>query len=291
MLALIEALEALKLTGTMSKAGTKLRVSQSAISKRIASLETRLGEPLLVKDGRNVTLTPRAEQLLNRLAAPLGELRSAFAEEDQAPRGVLTLGVSESILASFGSRWLEQVSRELPVLELSLHAHRSPAVQERVAAGEYLLGLMAGHADASGLASEELWQEPMALIPSRLDLKSLKRGETPVITIEARSGTWQAIGRRAAKLGIVPVRQLECFFAVAQLAVTGFGHGLVPLGVTETFGLPKNKLRIFAPKELARPVTLVGRRSAMARPLVGAFVHSLRGVVHRDAGGVEDAKR
>lgn len=277
----IEALEALKSAGTMGKAGLRLRVSQSAVSKRIASLEARLGEVLIVKDGRRVTLTPHAERLLARLAAPLAELRSALLDEEDAPRGVLSLGVSESLLASHAARWLHAVRQQVRVLELDLHAHRSVAVQERVASGEYLLGLMAGHGDAPGLASEEVYRETMVLIPSGLDPKGLKRGDANVITIEERSGTWQAIGRRALQAGIRPVRELECFFAAAQLAVQGFGHGLVPEGVALALKLPRDKLKVLGP-ELARPISLVARRSVLARPLVEAFLQALRAEIRRD---------
>ncbi len=290
MIELIEALEALKATGTMGKAGLRLRISQSAVSKRIATLESRLGATLIVKEGRRVSLTPRATHLLGRLALPLGELRSALIDEEDAPRGMLSLGVSESLLASHAARWLHRVRAELPVLELDLHAHRSVAVQERVAAGEYLLGLMAGHGDAPGLTSEEVFREPMAIIPRGLDLATLKKGEIPVITIEERSGTWQAIGRRARQAGIVPERELECFFAAAQLAVQGFGHGLVPLGVALALRLPPGKLRFLGP-DLARPVSLVARKSVLARPLVQAFVEALRDAIKRDAGQAARPRR
>lgn len=290
MIDLIEALEALKATGTMGKAGLRLRISQSAVSKRIATLEARLGEALIVKEGRRVGLTPRAERLLERLAVTLGELRSAFADEEGAPRGVLSVGVSESLLASHGAKWLHRVKVELPVLELDLHAHRSVAVQERVASGEYLLGLMAGHGDAPGLVSQEVFREPMVVVPCGLDPKSLKRGDTPVITIEERSGTWQAIGRRARQAGIVPARELECFFAAAQLAATGFGHGLVPLGVAVALRLPAGRYKVLGP-ELARPISLVARKSVLARPLVQAFVRALEDAIRRDAAPAARPRR
>lgn len=45
----IETLEVLSQMGTMLKAATKLRVSQSAVSKRIASLEEEVGQALIEK--------------------------------------------------------------------------------------------------------------------------------------------------------------------------------------------------------------------------------------------------
>src|SRR4051812_30337079 len=93
MLSNLEALEALQKEGTMGRAGTRLRLTQSAISKRIAALEEHLGEALVAKEGRNVVLTPRAERLLQRLSPLTAELRAALQGEEAGARGHVSLGV------------------------------------------------------------------------------------------------------------------------------------------------------------------------------------------------------
>lgn len=49
MLDWYSALEALKKTGTMGSAGALLRISQSAVSKRIAALEHETGKQLIAE--------------------------------------------------------------------------------------------------------------------------------------------------------------------------------------------------------------------------------------------------
>ena len=44
------------------RAAAQLFVSQPALSKQIKKLETQVGEPLLVRDSRHVSLTPRGER-------------------------------------------------------------------------------------------------------------------------------------------------------------------------------------------------------------------------------------
>ena len=44
------------------RAAARLYVSQPALSKQIRKLESQLGEPLLVRDSRHVTLTARGER-------------------------------------------------------------------------------------------------------------------------------------------------------------------------------------------------------------------------------------
>ena len=151
-LQLIETLAALRGGLTLGQAGAKLRISQSAVSKRLAILEHQVGEPLTYREGRRIALTPRAERLLDAAGPHLAALRAAFVGETAAARGRVSVGVSESILGSWGADLLADVAKQLPEVQLSIHAHRSPAVAERVAAGEYTLGLVAGH----GFASTEL---------------------------------------------------------------------------------------------------------------------------------------
>ena len=45
-----------------------------------------------------------------------------------------------------------------------------------------------------------------------------------------------------ASIEIGEVASLESFFAVAQMAVSGFGHGLVPIGVARTLGVEDRNL-------------------------------------------------
>ncbi|WP_299747052.1 LysR family transcriptional regulator [uncultured Tateyamaria sp.] len=62
-----EALRALMESGTTSKAALRLGLSQSAISRSIASLEARLGRILFERDGGRLRPTTEAAQLNKRL--------------------------------------------------------------------------------------------------------------------------------------------------------------------------------------------------------------------------------
>ena len=54
----LEILQAIADTGSFTACGRKLHVSQSAISRQIALLEEELGEPLFLRVGRRVRMTP-----------------------------------------------------------------------------------------------------------------------------------------------------------------------------------------------------------------------------------------
>lgn len=89
---LLEGLETLCLLaseGTMAKVASRLYISQSAVSKRIAQLEQRLGKKLIEPDGRHTRLTPQARELLTRVAPSLAEMKGVLTDSqiltDQTP--------------------------------------------------------------------------------------------------------------------------------------------------------------------------------------------------------------
>ena len=93
----------------IARAATHLRVTQSTVSKRLAALECEVGRPLTEAHGRGVRLTPAGHRLLTRAEPLVASLRQALQEEELQTGGRLEIGVSESILASWGPRALRRI--------------------------------------------------------------------------------------------------------------------------------------------------------------------------------------
>lgn len=269
----LETLIALSKAGTMMEASTDLRISQSAVSKRIAALERYYDRDLIERHGRRVVLTHHGTRLVERVTPLLSELRSVFLEDNALRKGKIILGVSEAILASWGSTLFAQVRDSMPGVEFEFHAQRSPVVLDRLRSGEYMVGICTGSPDAdTDLVSEVIRQEPMVIIPSGLKKIRYRSGSPlDVMTIESRSGAWGSIEEDMQRLNLVRSTSLESFFAVAQMALSDFGHGLVPTGVAKTLGIADGKLIRLPAEELARPVRFVARKSMFAQPLVRTF--------------------
>ena len=280
----IETLIALSAAGSMTRAATHLRVTQSTVSKRVAALEREVGRPLTEAHGRGVRLTPAGHRLLARVEPLVASLRQALHEEELQAGGRLEIGVSESILASWGSKVLAKVRQAIPDLQLVINAHRSPATIERVRAGEYALAIAAGVSDeAPDLQAEVLLEETMVLVPSGLKPLPLTVGATiPVLTIEPSSATWGLLQSRLRQQSkqwcftIEVSRTLQSFTSIVQMARNGFGHGLAPEAVARALGIRANQLVHFPAPILTRPVSLIGRPTTLALPLVQHFYQTLK---------------
>lgn len=276
MLEQVEALVALAEEGTMGRAAVRLRISQSAVSKRVSALEGWLKRSLTERRGRRLVLTPAGTRLVERAGPLVSELRAALAEEGPVAGGRVVVGVSESVLGSWGAALLTRVQEELPAVSLELHAHRSPVVAERVRGGEYSLGVCAGAGEpGAGLRAERLVEEPMVLLPAG-GRRLSRRRPLELACIEPASATWAWLEEALAGRPLRVTRTLESFFAVAQLARAGLAHALVPRGVADALGVPAQDRARVPGGALARPVWLVGRASSLGRGATRAVAEALR---------------
>jgi DNA-binding transcriptional LysR family regulator len=88
--------------------GIEIRLSQPATSAALARLRVGLGDPLLVRHGNRMVLSPRAERLVPRVRLVMREIEQVLAEETFDPatakrafRIAATDDVIEAILSTF----------------------------------------------------------------------------------------------------------------------------------------------------------------------------------------------
>lgn len=285
----LETLRVLHEVGTTGRAATRLRVSQSAVSKRVAALEGRLGVPLVEKVGRRVRLTGAALRLLEDVGPLLREVEARVSRARGIDTSVIRVAATESLLGAWLPGVLRDVSADVSGVSLALHAHRGPVALDRVRAGEVDLAVVVEGGEAA-LRVEALGEEPMVLVPSGLARLAPAPGEVvPVWTIEAGSLTGAWLARRLPRWStpegwrVAPEARIESFASAVQLARAGFGHALVPGGLARSLGVSAEA--VVALPGLARPVVVCGRPSAWERPSVAALVAALARRVGEALGG------
>lgn len=269
MLEQLEALAALREGGTMGAAAARLRITQSAVSKRIAVLTSVVGAPLLEPDGRRVRLTAEGERVLREAAPLLQRLREVLVSRE-AERPVIRLAATESLLASSLPARLAAVRRRL-LVEVEIHAHRGPVLVERVRSGGAAIGIGADAGTFGDLETVTLGEEPMVVVPGPVEV--VPNAPLGLWCIEPASLTWQAISRRFRRLKwpLTVVGRLESFSALVQVARAGFAPALVPVGVAEAMGAPWIPV-----PGLARPLVVLGRPTTLKQANIRAFIGALR---------------
>src|SRR5258708_10249805 len=79
---LLVALDAVLLEANVIRAAMRIGLSQPAASHALQRLRDLIGDPLLVRTGARMELTPRAQALRGPLAQALDQIRGLFIPDD-----------------------------------------------------------------------------------------------------------------------------------------------------------------------------------------------------------------
>jgi DNA-binding transcriptional LysR family regulator len=144
-------------TGSFTRAANRLGLAKSVVSKRVASLEERVGEPLLLRTTRRVTVTTAGARIYPHARSMVEE--GAQATLGAANAGLGTLRVSAPITLSH--MWLA------PPLRDFLSAHGDARVE--LLLNDRLVDLVEERVDLalriSKLADSELFARRLASTP------------------------------------------------------------------------------------------------------------------------------
>jgi DNA-binding transcriptional LysR family regulator len=157
---------------SFTSAAQELNLTQSSVSRQVATLEREVGKPLFVRKTRALELTADGERLLRAV-------RQALAAIDRTVDEVRGLGgpprVSITTYASFASLWL------VPRLAAFQRAH--PEIEIRIDAADRRIDL-----EAEGMDLAIRWTRPDS-VPSTAQLL-LEEEITPAVSPEllARTG-------------------------------------------------------------------------------------------------------
>lgn len=278
----LETLAAFRQYKTSARTAVALRITQAAVSKRIAALERELGFPLLEKSGRNAVLSQAAEKLLENTEAPLAAIRESIKAAVSLPKRPIHLAVSDSIMAAWGGKILSDFKKTHRLLNIQLHVHRAPLAIQMVASGKYDLALCPSwHGTPKHLIEQSICDEPMVLL-AKDTARLPKRGVIEVMTIEENSATWGGLDRMLSiasqKLGVELhiAERVESFSAVVQMARYGLQHGLVPLGLAKASHFPPKRIVDIFMGRVKRSIKLIATTSRLRSPEAEALRHYLQ---------------
>jgi DNA-binding transcriptional LysR family regulator len=155
-------------SGSFSTASDNLYLTQPAISKRIAALESELDVQLFDRIGRKVTLTESGTALLPRARNILQQVedsKRAIQNLSGHIAGKLSIGTSHHIGLHRLPPVLRAFTRAYPDVELDLHFMDSEEACHAVEHGELELGIVTLPLQpAHMLLTREVWPDPLDIV-------------------------------------------------------------------------------------------------------------------------------
>ncbi len=236
----LEILQAIAETGSFTASGRKLHVSQSAISRQILLLEEELGEPLFLRVGRQVRMTPAAESLVQlgqRVFLDVRETVGAITDRTGELRGALRVSGGMTVCLYVFPPLLKHLRRVHPHLDVRLTVATAGRSVQEIRAGRVDAGLLTLPVEESDLVTVPVLREEMLLItPPTHPLARRKRVSPkdldgqPFVLFEVNSGTRLVLDRFFASEHLEPtiVMDTENVEIIKAMVKTGLGIGIVP---------------------------------------------------------------
>jgi DNA-binding transcriptional LysR family regulator len=236
----LEILQAIAETGSFTACGRKLNVSQSAISRQILLLEEELGEPLFLRVGRQVRMTPAAESLVQlgqRVFLDVRETVGAITDRTRELRGTLRLSGGMTVCMYVFPPLLKQLRRAHPHLEVRLTVAMAGRSVQEIRAGRVDAGLLTLPVAESDLVTVPVLREELLLVTTPTHALAKRRkvaprdlAGRPFILFEMGSATRKVIDNFFATENIEPtvLMDTENVEIIKAMVKSGQGVGIVP---------------------------------------------------------------
>lgn len=278
--------------GTMTAVAAAVRLTPSAVSQQLATLEAEAGVKLIEPVGRGVRLTSAGQRLADHAEIILGAVKAARLDMGAAstdPAGRLEIGC----FATFAkARLLGAITRlrtrhpalDIIVRELepvdALHAVRTGGCDACIV---YEHGLVPREIDASHVV-HHLADDPMLLalparlgqLPPEVELGSLR--DCGWIG-GARESEGDTLTRRACALaGFAPriTHAIDDYDLLMRMVAAGLGVSFVPRIALDLYPYPGIAVRTAVGAALTRRISLVSRPVMSSSPSLAALLEELR---------------
>ncbi len=236
----LEILKAIAETGSFTACGRKLHVSQSAVSRQILLLEEELGEPLFLRVGRQVRMTPAAESLVQlgqRVFQDVRETVGKITDRSAELTGTLRLSGGMTVCLYVFPPLLKHLRRVHPHLDMRLTVATTDRSVAEIRAGRIDAGLLTLPVDESDLMTEPALREELLLVTTprhplarRKPVSPAELAEQPFVLFEPGSATRRVIDHFFAGQNIEPliVMDTENVEIIKAMVRTGLGISIVP---------------------------------------------------------------
>jgi DNA-binding transcriptional LysR family regulator len=275
-------------SGSFSAAAERLHLTQPAISKRIATLEKRIGKPLFDRVGRRIALTDAGGALLpyaRRVLHEIEDARRAVSRLSAEVAGRLSIGTSHHIGLHRLPPVLKRYTQRYPEVDLDIHFMDSEEACAAVLAGKLELGIVTLPLNAlPNLEQRRVWPDPLAVVVSPehelaaagpVTLKQLARH--PAVLPDAATYTHRIVTAALQRHGVAPRIRLATNYleTLKMLVAIGLGWSVLPRSMLDA-GIVAIDVAGF---ELERELGIVWHQrrtqSAPARALIEELLGSI----------------
>jgi len=274
-------------TKSLSRAADGLDLTQSAISRQLASLEAHLGNALFTRTGRGVELTDCGHRLLAAAKpayAAIDEALDDIRDKEGHSRGTIRVATVHTLSYYFTADVLAQFVGKHEQVNLSLMGRSSPDVVSLVESGKADLGFVYDVAvDSADLAVTPLFDDEMCLIASNSHQLSapvdLNKAGLKFVGFPPHYALHKMLRAAVKKPQIVA--EAETVDAMLQLVASGVGACVLPSRIPDRVLAEHDLARTpIASPVLKRRIVAITRKDRPSSPLVQELLQLATAAAH-----------
>jgi DNA-binding transcriptional LysR family regulator len=236
----LEMFRAVAEEGSFTRAGERLHVSQSAVSRQIKLLEDELGGVLLHRRGRRVSLTHAGELLLttaNRLFRDMQDVTFQISETQKLHRGTLRLGGGMTVCIYVLPKLLKKYRSLYKQVDLRVTSGTSEGILRMLRNNEVDLGLLTLPIVEKDLCVVPALKEEMVVVTApghpltrRRTVRARELAKYPLILFEQGSNTRKVLDEffLAAEIPTDIAMETENVEIIKAMVANGIGITIIP---------------------------------------------------------------
>jgi DNA-binding transcriptional LysR family regulator len=234
---------------TVAKAAAREHIAASAVSKRIADLESEMKVALFRRHRSGLQPTPAGHALLHHarvVMRDLAQLESELGDYEQGFRGNIRVFANISAMVQYLPDDLSRFLTRHPLVRVDLEEAISPLIVRAVAEGVAEIGIFGGNIPAPGLTVLPYRQDRLVVVvpaghPLRKQAAVRLSAVLPydLVGVQKGSSIDSLVVRAATELGqAVKLRiRTSGFDAVSRMVHAGLGVAIMPELVARSYRL------------------------------------------------------
>ncbi len=215
--------------GGVTKAASRLNLSQSAISHKLSRLEDQLGRKILVKDKHKFLPTPDGQELLS-YAQKLVALHDEMTDQYRLSNidGAVRIGATEDATAQKLSTVIARFNRVHPQVSLSIRVAQSLTLDQYLQQEKIDCAILQVFEDEMKTGDIALWNENLVWVKAK-DMPTPQEQKIPFVSFDENCFYRQTAQHKLSGLMRSLNVVLECPSAAGVRAgvVSGLGIALI----------------------------------------------------------------
>ncbi|WP_027802345.1 LysR family transcriptional regulator [Paraburkholderia dilworthii] len=233
--------------GSIARAAGRNHIAASALSRRIADLESAMGIALLIRSSSGVELTEAGRHAFARAVSVHDQLQSLAREVQSLSgqvAGFVRLYANASAIVGFLPERLKAFQAQYPLVRIALTEQITDEVIRACMDDRADVGISAGSKTPTGLESWHFADDPlMVVLPRDHELAAIEAPTFsnvicfPLVALQAGGSLDQIIKERAdaARTPLKLAVTVNSFDAQCRMVEAGLGIGIVPTSAASAF--------------------------------------------------------